>query len=79
MIAKHKSQNLTDKHSLVCPSLIPLSPLALRNYEKESREQLKEWLQDIAYMNSKIGLAYNFYPLKEKGFDMAQCISRGDY
>jgi hypothetical protein len=34
VIAKFKSTQLTQRHSMVCPALIPLSPLALTNYQK---------------------------------------------
>ena len=79
VIAKYKSQQLTTRHSIVCPSLIPLSPVALRNYEKETKDQLKDWLQDIQYVNSRVGLIYNFYPMREQGVDLSQSINLGEY
>lgn len=69
VIARFKSQQLTQRHSKVCPSLIPLSPVALRNYELETSEQLKSWLSDIQYFNSRVGLAYNIFPNKDQGVD----------
>jgi hypothetical protein len=78
VIARYKSQLLTQRHSLVCPSLIPLSPVALRNYERETSEQLKEWLRDIQYVNSRVGLMYNLYPAKDQGIDNSQSIGMGD-
>ena len=62
VISRFKSQQLSSRHSLVCPSIIPLSPLAVRNYELETRDQLKNWLQEIKYANSRVGLIYNLYP-----------------
>lgn len=47
VIARFKSQQLSSRHSIVCPSLIPLSPVAVRNYEKETSEQMKNWFADI--------------------------------
>lgn len=32
VIARFKSQQLSQRHKLVCPSLIPLSPVATKNY-----------------------------------------------
>lgn len=56
---------------MVCPSLIPLSPTALKNYERETAEELKGWLQDIQYINSRVGLMYNLYPKRDAGVDMS--------
>jgi hypothetical protein len=63
----------------VCPSLLPLSKVALRNYEAESREALKAWLGDIQMLNSRVGLQYNLFPLKEQGIDYAQAVTLGDF
>lgn len=62
VIARFKSQQLSSRHSIVCPSLIPLSPVAVRNYERETSEQMKSWFADVQYINSRIGLVYNMYP-----------------
>jgi hypothetical protein len=77
-VARFKSQQLSTRHSLVCPSIIPLSPVAVKNYEVQTREQLKAWLNEIQYANSRVGLVYNLYPAGNKGFDLSQAISQGD-
>jgi hypothetical protein len=78
VIARFKSQQLSSRHSLVCPSIIPLSPVAVRNYEQETRGQLKEWLKDVHYANARVGLVYNMYPAGGRGYDMSQVIGQGD-
>jgi len=50
----------------------------VRNYEKETKEQLSQWLNNIKYANSRVGMVYNCYPANTKGFDMSQAISMGD-
>lgn len=66
VIARFKSQQLTSKHQLVCPALIPLSDVALKSYEKDANLQLKGWLgDDVPFHHAKVGLVYNLFPLKE--------------
>lgn len=75
VMAKVKSFNHLMKVKQVCPSLIPLSCDALRNYEEETKEQLTDYLQDLVFYNSKIGLSYNLYPLGSQGLDLSAVIS----
>lgn len=56
VIARDKGYELITRHQMVCPDLIPLSPLALRRYEEETKELLKEKLSQIDYVNTKMGL-----------------------
>lgn len=37
VIARAKSYVLSTRHKIVCPSLIPLSPIACKRYEMESK------------------------------------------
>jgi hypothetical protein len=80
VIARFKSQQLSGRHALVCPTLIPMSPVALKNYQKETAEQLSDWLRDIQYINSRVGLSYNLYPLNgTQGVDNSQAIGIMDF
>ncbi len=45
----------------------------------ETAGKMKEWFQDIQYINSRVGLNYNMYPQTSQGVDMSQTINRGDY
>ena len=79
VIARFKSQQLSQRHALVCPSLIPMSPVVVTNYQKNTAEELSKWLQDIQYINSRVGLSYNLYPFNDaQGLDNSQAIGKMD-
>jgi hypothetical protein len=78
VIARFKSQQLSQRHALVCPSLIPMSTVVL-NSNKDTNEQLASWLQDIQTINSRVGLSYNLYPMNDAhGIDNSLAIGKMD-
>ncbi len=56
-----------------------MSPVTVNNYQKDTAENLSKWLQDIQYINSRVGLSYNLYPINgTQGLDNSQSISHMD-
>ena len=56
-----------------------MSPVVVTNYQKNTAEELSKWLQDIQYINSRVGLSYNLYPFNDaQGLDNSQAIGKMD-
>ena len=52
--------------------MIPLSDVALNNYDKlENQKILEKHFQDIDYVHSKLGIAMNMFPKTQAGIDLS--------
>lgn len=69
VISRTKGFTLSERHKVVCPEMIPMSPIAVTNYEKQNKELLEKHFNGMDYVNSKLGLVYNLFPLSGSGFD----------
>ena len=75
VIARVKGYNYSNRVQQACPSLIPLSPMAVRAYEQETKQTLGDYLQDLTYINAQMGLSYNLYPLISQGPELSHVIT----
>jgi hypothetical protein len=63
IIGRTKAYALSSRHKTICPSLIPLSGHALKYYEQDTKDTLDKYLADFKYLNAKVGMAYNLFPV----------------
>ncbi|CDW79345.1 zinc phosphodiesterase elac [Stylonychia lemnae] len=76
---KVKGYQLSSRHALVCPTLIPLSKMAIQRHQEEAKTQLAEFHQVYNLLISQVGQVFNLYPINSSNVvDNSQVIQLKD-